>query len=476
MEHFRRDIDKIYAVTGLSCLVLAGSFYLAGVRPLSERLRAEHAREISHVLESGRWLLQGVLDRHAELARQGASRTAIRERQIAYLRGEVELDALVAFAAPKLADAVRANEEIVGIARFDPAGRPLFGVGPAVPETVASACGLDALQDIVMLPPAEIGGVRRLIYCSPIVDEAAGRVGSDVLVVDEAAIQRILDEAQDHVATLAVSLGTEILYWPQEVDDRRQRRALEGVLARREPPPDYIVRSTLLERNGWRLNAVVDERRFFAQIEQQSLVLALVAVAVTLAVFALTVLALRPLIHALLTQKQLFELSYRDSLTGLFNRRYMLAQLDRELARARRYGHRLSLLMLDLDHFKEVNDTHGHQVGDEVLRHFARVARRTVRGSDLLARYGGEEFLLVMPETERDGALEAAERLRAALTGTPIAIGEDRLRVTVSIGIVTYDAASLPQTKERLIEEADKALYASKDAGRDQVTAVVLAA
>lgn len=163
------------------------------------------------------------------------------------------------------------------------------------------------------------------------------------------------------------------------------------------------------------------------------------------------------------------DLALIDPLTGLYNRRYVAAHLDGLMARREEGGTGVAVLLFDIDHFKRVNDGHGHAAGDEVLVEVARRAQRAVRSFDLVARYGGEEFLIAMPETGLGIAYSVAERLRRSIAEKPIAIqGEDgEVAVTVSIGVAT--ARGPADTPQALLRRADRALYAAKDSGRDQV-------
>ncbi|MGQ0604726.1 MAG: GGDEF domain-containing response regulator [Anaerolineales bacterium] len=163
------------------------------------------------------------------------------------------------------------------------------------------------------------------------------------------------------------------------------------------------------------------------------------------------------------------ELALRDGLTGLRNRRAFDARLDEEMRRALRYQHPFALLMLDIDHFKDYNDTHGHPQGDQLLRELAGVFQNGVRGSDVVARYGGEEFAIILTETDRESAYLAAEKIRAAVSAGPFSQTEaqpDR-HVTVSLGLATFpeDAADV----EALVKRADEALYRAKRSGRNRV-------
>lgn len=170
-------------------------------------------------------------------------------------------------------------------------------------------------------------------------------------------------------------------------------------------------------------------------------------------------------------QAALEELSVRDGLTGLYNHREFHRRLGEELARHRRYSRPFSLLMLDIDHFKAVNDTHGHQAGDDVLRVMAERIRQEIRPSDQLARYGGEEFAVLLTETSGYQALAAAERIRAAIAAQPIATADGReISITVSVGVAAFPEDA--DSAERSIAAADQALYAAKKAGRNRVHAV----
>ncbi|GLI38063.1 diguanylate cyclase [Geobacter hydrogenophilus] len=161
--------------------------------------------------------------------------------------------------------------------------------------------------------------------------------------------------------------------------------------------------------------------------------------------------------------------AFTDPLTGLFNLRQFWLSLEHELARARRYGRHCSLAMIDIDFFKQYNDRHGHLRGDEVLKEISKLFIASIRNSDIAARYGGEEFVVIMPETGRDLALIAGEKLRRAVAEHPFPLQETQPGgvLTVSVGIATFpdDAA----TARELVDAADQALYRAKGLGRDRV-------
>ena len=166
---------------------------------------------------------------------------------------------------------------------------------------------------------------------------------------------------------------------------------------------------------------------------------------------------------------ELTMLSRLDPLTQLFNRRYFEERFHAEFSRSKRYRSPLALMMIDLDHFKNVNDTHGHPAGDKVLKEIASRVRNTLRDVDLVERYGGEEIIALLPETGPEEGRRAAERIRAAVGTSPVELDVDQaLGVTCSVGLAWYPARQL-EDHESLLRAADTALYRAKKAGRNRV-------
>jgi len=160
-------------------------------------------------------------------------------------------------------------------------------------------------------------------------------------------------------------------------------------------------------------------------------------------------------------------LATRDELTGAYNRRQFLVLADREWARCRRYDMGAALVMLDVDHFKRVNDLHGHLAGDLMLREIARAAAETLRHADILGRFGGEEFIIFLPHTDTLGALDVAERIRERVAAIKLEWRGQQVNTTVSLGAATLGISH--DTVGALIADADRALYTAKDAGRNCV-------
>ncbi len=168
-----------------------------------------------------------------------------------------------------------------------------------------------------------------------------------------------------------------------------------------------------------------------------------------------------------LYNEELYSLSTTDGLLGIPNRRYLMTALEKEISRSRRHRHDLSIMMIDIDFFKKVNDTYGHLAGDAALKHLVRLIRENTRKEELLCRFGGEEFVLVLPETGPSSANTVAEKLRQIVQDTPLIFDGEEIAFTISIGVATWDDRL--KTTENLIKKADERLYLAKTSGRNRV-------
>ena len=167
--------------------------------------------------------------------------------------------------------------------------------------------------------------------------------------------------------------------------------------------------------------------------------------------------------------ERLREMAITDGLTGLYNRRYFMELAERAFADAKENDLPLSVAMMDVDHFKRVNDTYGHAAGDEVLRTVAEICKGNARGSDIIGRYGGEEFVILMKDTPLPGAVSAAERIRQAVAGATIEASSAAVKVTISIGVAQMNEYT--GNIDQLLSLADEALYEAKEGGRNRVVA-----
>lgn len=166
--------------------------------------------------------------------------------------------------------------------------------------------------------------------------------------------------------------------------------------------------------------------------------------------------------------ESVFKIMTTDGLTRTYNKRFLLESLDRELLRCRRRGLKLSVLMMDIDHFKKVNDTWGHLAGDTILTEFASRAGSVLQGDEVLARYGGEEFALVVPDADLEEAVQIAENIRQVVSNAPVSFDGEQIPITVSIGVAEFAADSTIDSIG-LLDSADRMLYLAKSSGRNQV-------
>lgn len=162
------------------------------------------------------------------------------------------------------------------------------------------------------------------------------------------------------------------------------------------------------------------------------------------------------------------ELARTDTLTGVNNRRHLYEQADHEFQVAIRYQQTLSVIMFDIDHFKKVNDTFGHEAGDHILKLVADTATAELRSADVIGRYGGEEFIIILPMTNSHQAFQVAERIRMSVADLSISTQKGPAQVTLSIGIAELNGATSAETVEEIFRRADEAMYISKQAGRNR--------
>lgn len=165
--------------------------------------------------------------------------------------------------------------------------------------------------------------------------------------------------------------------------------------------------------------------------------------------------------------EEIYQLTIMDGLTQIFNARYLYEALEREIIRGRRHERELTLLMMDIDHFKRINDVHGHLAGDYVLKELARIVTQRIRRDEVFARYGGEEFSIILPETQMDGALSLAETVRQRVEEHVFHFQADTIKVTISIGVAQLVEAD--KSASDLIKRADELLYEAKRGGRNRV-------
>lgn len=168
--------------------------------------------------------------------------------------------------------------------------------------------------------------------------------------------------------------------------------------------------------------------------------------------------------------EELYRMGVMDPVTNVYNKRYFTDRLEQEFSHVKRYKANLSLLMIDIDFFKRINDSYGHLAGDFVLGKLSEILFSMTRHEDIVARYGGEEFVAILPGTDEEGAMICAERIRNKIANTPLLFEDSEIKITVSIGVATFNDENPFKTEEDFIKAADKCLYYSKEHGRNRTT------
>lgn len=468
----RSRLFNVYFVVLLSAALLSANFYLLGLSPLLSYLQTIHVDSIELSLQNSAGRVESIITNQQAIAKQVASRSAIRQKQAAYLRGEISQEELAGFSRKKLSDAVAADELILSIVRYDPDGNRLFSVGIPLLRSFAQACQPASLSTVTLLPPTQAKMPGQLIYCSPIFAERDARIGFDLIAFSDRPIQTFLNEQSTPLQQLALlSPDKDRLYTAETPNTDTLRRMLLRHIHEADFAQDtYDIYQLPIAESGWLLFGIVDANAFMAPIKHQTQALLFMLVLATAAIILLTTLVLRPILDALRREEHLKVLAHRDRLTGLFNHGHIQEILDTELERAKRYSRPIAVLLFDIDHFKRINDGHGHQAGDLVLKQLAERSKQSLRTTDQLARYGGEEFLAVLPETDAQQGQLLAERLRGAIAEAPFVYDGQPLHITISAGVASWEAGDGPApTKIELVRSADRALYRAKAHGRNQV-------
>lgn len=279
-------------------------------------------------------------------------------------------------------------------------------------------------------------------------------------VFDNALEGIMITDAQANIIQVNPSFSRLTGYSAAEVTGRNPRILASG----KTPPETFIEMWTALNQGRAWHGELVNQRKDRTEFIQMASIAPVLGAENEISHF---IGVIQDITAQKALARQLEEEAHRDYLTGLANRRYFIEQAELELARARRYNNPFSVAMLDLDHFKTVNDSHGHEAGDQLLRVMAEKCLEVLRDSDLIGRYGGEEFAILFPHLSAHEALEAAERLREEISHIDICTPDgQRIQITASLGVA--ELSPCDRNIDALLRRADQALYEAKNAGRNQ--------
>jgi two-component system cell cycle response regulator len=312
-------------------------------------------------------------------------------------------------------------------------------------DTATDAAQNDRAQGRIMVVDSSVRSAQRLVECLSKEHQA-------MLVADPVQALQLLTGTPHDVALISLDLdGADGLRLCSQIRSLEQTRSLPVIVMVDHGGEARLLRALDMGVNDY-LKRPVDRNEMLARIRTQ-----------------IKRKRYSDFLRASLEQS--VEQAITDALTGLHNRRYMETHLKRLAVEALQKGRTLSVLVADIDHFKSVNDTYGHDIGDVVLKEFARRLKRSVRGMDLACRLGGEEFVVIMPDTDLEHACQVAERIRGQIATETFDIGKSRqpLSITASVGVAALERAD--DTAEAIFKRADQALYVAKHGGRNRVVA-----
>lgn len=444
-------------------------FYFFGIRPLTEYLYNTNENKITYNLSKASMAFDYIVDRQKQLALQIASRTVIRNKQIDYLENKITKEELVEHSQSKLADSVQASKEVLGVSRYDNTGAFLFSAGKPVPETAIQACmHSDAKDDVGVFLLKADSASQAFLYCSKITENNFGLVGYDVLLMSDHDFHNLINKNRDITTTYVLSSDDgNLLYWPDSLDRKMVHDLLQNDKNRPSFNNSYLINQVETQVKGLKLYSIVDKSIFLSPVNGRLYTLFIVLSLASILTLIASLLAARPIFLSMVEEQRMRELSQRDMLTGLYNRRALVELFEKEAFRSRRYNRPLSMVMFDIDHFKKFNDTYGHVAGDQVLQTIGTYCLNLSRKHDFWIRYGGEEFIVLLPETDQASVATYAERLRSGIEHLKVETSKGPLSVTISGGYHSFASFDSKTELEHVINTIDKALYEAKNKGRN---------
>lgn len=443
MNRLFNNLKNIFAVIIIIILVVS---YFGVYLPLKGELEAALEENFSTLVSVSEIFMEDHLGRAVEGAESLSSRTMIRKKLIDYHNNQISLEELREYTHDKYEDGVESFNYALGAYRFSDG------------QQIAS-CGSDFLSII------ENSGIKNndadcfnitsdqkyILVKSVIKNEQGKNIGSDYLLYDLSAI----------LAELKKLHSEEIIY--------SVSRDRDNVSISQQPDNKMVEYKRLLESDYF-LKAEINSDLIYEEIKSISYKIILIVLLTTLAVTLIVIKILKKASDNIISKlredlKKQTRLSQIDEMLGIYNRSKLDEELDREIDRAKRYKNPLSLIMVDIDYFKEFNDNYGHQVGDKILKIIVNKLDEGIRQHDILARYGGDELMIICPETELEDAKKLALRLNKAADNLDC---EHCDELSCSFGVAEFDVEA--DNKRALIKKADNALYQAKEAGRNAVS------
>lgn len=441
MHRLFNNLKNIFAVIIIIILIVS---YFGVYIPLKGELETALEDNFLTVVSVSEIFLEDHLGRAVEGAKSLSSRTMIRNKLIDYHNNKISLDEVREYTQAKYEDGVESFTHVLGAYRFSD-GQQIASCGRDFLNIIENSNVKNSNSDCFSITSDQ----KYILVKSVIKNEQGKNIGSDYLLYNLSAI---LAELKDlHSEEIVYSITRN------EASDSRQQ-------------DNKMVEYKKLLESDYFLKAEIDSDLIYKEIKNLSYKIILIVLLATLVVSLIVIKILKKASNDIISKlredlKEQTRLSQIDDMLGIYNRSKFDKELDREIDRAKRYKNPLSLIMVDIDYFKEFNDKYGHQVGDKILKIIVNKLSEGIRQHDILARYGGDELMIICPETEVEDAEKLALRLNK---------GADNLdcehcdELSCSFGVAEFDIDK--DNKRSLIKKADSALYKAKEAGRNAVS------
>lgn len=479
-----RESRRILRVSLISTLILSIAMIALSIWNLNASAQKREQSEIKAMALVTALIVEQYLDKISDTTLQITSRSVIRAELEKFNQGKIELQALREFSTPKLQDALHNSSYALGMVRLSPRGDEVARIGRDIPGNLLNHISHTGL---IMQRYVDERGEQYVIVAAPILNHEKKSVGTDfVLFGLDSLISRL-----SHTSKLGSMANSALQLRHAESGDLMIDLAplVEARVASQQQATTLQVEQNIFN-SPYKILLVVDALDVSERVHSSTRTELGYMLMFSVAIF----LVITPALHTALkrndnyvmqmkkTQAELrnkiaegvnlqIELQHMatcDALTGLLNRGEGEKKIIKELERSARYQRPFSVLMLDLDHFKKINDTWGHPVGDQVLMYFSKIMENNVRHTDVAIRYGGEEFVVLLPETDVAEAIELATRIcHATDQAAPILSDFPDVHVTVSIGVASFPVHG--SDLGTLMSTVDRALYEAKHSGRNKV-------
>jgi len=445
VKSIRNLLEKLKNIFALIVIALLLLLYFGVFAPLKMELETSLENNFRNLVSISEQNVENYLDRSLESVNSLSSRTMIKNKLESHVNGDLGINELRDYTQPKYADGVKVLDNAVSAYRL--CSEHIVAHFGEEKLSLINSYDFDELKNQEIKIDTE---KNYIINKSTIIDDSGNRLGLDFIIID---FENIMDNINDGRIDYSIIRSMEN---PQKTAVQKNDDGL------------IVEYRKLLATDYW-LKAEMPSGILYDNLNTITTQIVLAVLFAVFLISAAVIKSLESTSQELVKElkedlKEKTEMAEKDDLLDIYNRNKFREEIQKEMERASRYGSKLSLIMFDIDYFKEINDNHGHKKGDQILIQIVNMVKAEIRKQDILARYGGDEFLLLCPESSADESFQLAERLRDSIDNY-----ESRKidQLSCSFGVTSYDAEN--DDSESFIQRADAALYKAKELGRNKV-------